>query len=82
MVFQQHMIQVRFLANKLFSSREQLIIFRICPQIEFFFIQMKQQQIMQQQLLEEVGEQNFCNLVFEKPELFIFLLFVQWQNTE
>ena len=43
---------------------------------------MKQQQIMQQQLLEEVGEQNFCNLVFEKPELFIFLLFVQWQNTE
>ena len=42
---------------------------------------MKQQQIMQQQLLEEVGEQN-CQIFLKKPDLFTILLFVQRQNTE
>ena len=85
MVFQQHMIQVRFLENKSFSSCEQtnfsLVIFGFVPKMNSFFIQMKQQQIMQQQLLEEVGEQN-CQMFLKKPDLFTILLFVQWQNTE
>ena len=81
MVFQQHMIQVRFLVNKLFSSREQLIIFGFVPIMNSFSLRWSSSRLCNNNCWRRLVN-RIVKYSWKKPDLFTILLFVHRQNTE